>query len=123
MGNNVCERWIISSPFSQVSQSFYRFLHANYQVRKLITELLEVKASFSKCEPCRRRSGFELAFCYMLGFGISLDAEKALYWAEHFQFPMDLLKAEITLLEHTPGPFNNKSLNHKGTQFGSFQED
>ena len=52
-------------------------LGADFRVRELVAECLELKASNSSCAPCKQAAAFELAFCYKIGFGVPLDDNKS----------------------------------------------
>ena len=55
----------------------------DYRVRQeicstMVARIFETPTSLvRRCEPCLRYTAFQLALCYMLGFGVSADYEKA----------------------------------------------
>ncbi|KAM7213909.1 Protein kinase-like domain containing protein [Rhypophila decipiens] len=62
---------------SKVSSSLFPLLGTNYLVRKLIFESLKEKALSDGCTKCRRKTAFQTAFCYFVGFGTERDPEMA----------------------------------------------
>src|SRR5207248_10663878 len=77
----------------QVSQALEMLLGAEFRVRKLVAECLELKASNSSCTLA---AAFELAFCYKIGFGVPLDDDKSQCWLKRSgRYPKEL-EAEMS---------------------------
>ena len=83
-------------------------LGADFRVRELIAECLELKASNSSCTPCTLAAAFELAFCYKIGFGFPLDDDKSQSWLKRSgRYPKEL---ELEMSNIRSFGYNNNTI-------------
>src|SRR5436305_15334282 len=83
-------------------------LDADFRVRELVAECLELKASNSSCTPCKQAAAFELAFCYKIGFGVLLDDDKSQSWLKRSgRYPKEL---EVEMSNIPSFGYNNNTI-------------
>jgi tetratricopeptide (TPR) repeat protein len=81
---------------------------ADYRLREYVAACLRDEASGCTSENCRRNAAFQLAFCYMTGFGLRRDEGAAFRWIEQSGKTINDMMATIEMAAVAYEPYRNQ---------------
>lgn len=91
----------------QMKWNSIQFASYDYRLRQYIATCLEREAVKCKNTECMRNAAFQLAFCYMTGFGRSRDSIVARSWLEESDKPAGQLSVAVQIATQVTQPYKN----------------